>query len=156
MHCVQIVRDDFDTVLKAMFRARGESARVDIADAFGRHFYDALGLGTEFAMGIAATRHCLKIRNQYSHCAWWDDRSGNLAFANLEDIAKGNTFLTDLGALPPRHVDVPLLTSQEDFFVYVDRMLGWLNYEGRFRTGKLSSNPLLRPTHLQHPRMHLL
>jgi hypothetical protein len=97
MHCVQIVRDDFDTVLKAMFRARGESARVDIADAFGRHFYDALGLGTEFAMGIAATRHCLKIRNQYSHCAWWDDRSGNLAFANLEDIAKGNAFLTDLG-----------------------------------------------------------
>jgi hypothetical protein len=37
MHCVQVVRDDFDAVLKAMFRPRGETSRIDIADALGRH-----------------------------------------------------------------------------------------------------------------------
>jgi hypothetical protein len=36
MHCVQVVRDDFDAVLKAMFRPWGETSRIDIADALGR------------------------------------------------------------------------------------------------------------------------
>jgi hypothetical protein len=79
MNCVQVVRGDFDTVLKAMFRARGETARIDIADAFGRHHYDSAKLGTEFSMAISAVRYCLRIRNQYAHCGWWDDNSGNLA-----------------------------------------------------------------------------
>src|SRR4051795_4185228 len=85
MNCVQNVRDDFDAVLKAMFRPRGETSRIDIADALGRHFYHDRGLGTEFAMGIGAVRHCLKIRNQYAHCVWYDDKSGKLAFVNLEE-----------------------------------------------------------------------
>jgi hypothetical protein len=117
-----IVRLDFDTVLKAMFRARGETARIDIADAFGRHYYDGLKLGTEFSIAISATRYCLRIRNQYAHCAWWNDHSGKLAFANLEDIAKANTFLNDLVTLPTYHVDVPILSDQEKFFVYVDHL----------------------------------
>jgi hypothetical protein len=113
MNCVQVVRLDFDTVLKAMFRARGETARINIADAFGRHYYDDLNLGTEFTTAISAVRYCLKIRNQYAHCAWFDDNSGRLAFANLEDIATGHTFLKDLGTLPTYYVDVELLTDQE-------------------------------------------
>jgi hypothetical protein len=153
MNCVQVVRLDFDTVLKAMFRARGESARVDIADAFGRHYYEDRKLGTEFSMAISAVRHCLKIRNQYSHCAWWDDNSGKLAFANMEDIAKGNAFLADLATLPTYHVDVPLLNDQEAYFVYVDRILGWVNYEGRVRAGTLRSNALAAPQHLKQPLM---
>jgi len=66
MNCVQVVRDDFDAVLKAIFRVRGETARIDIADALGRHFYDDRGLATEFGMAVGAVRHCLKIRNQYA------------------------------------------------------------------------------------------
>jgi hypothetical protein len=85
MNCVQVVRDDLDAILKAMFRVRGETARIDIADALGRHFYDDRGLGTEFAMAIGAVRHCLKIRNQYAHCIWYDDYSGKLAFSNIEE-----------------------------------------------------------------------
>src|SRR6516162_3349233 len=86
MHCVQVVRDDFDAVLKAMFRGRGETARIDIADALGRHFYDDRGLATEFGMAVGAVRYCLKIRNQYAHCVWYDDNSGKLAFVNVEEI----------------------------------------------------------------------
>ena len=155
MNCVQVVRSDFDTVLKVMFRARGETARIDIADASGRHYYDDLNLGTEFAMAIAAAKNCLKIRNQYAHCAWWNDLSGKLAFANLEDIAKGNALLVDLGSLPTYYVDIPLLTTQEDYFVYVDQLLSWVNHEGRYRAKTISSQPLPKPAQLQMPMMHL-
>jgi hypothetical protein len=155
MNCVQVVRGDFDTVLKAMFRARGETARTDIADAFGRHYYDDLNLGTEFAMAIAAAKNCLRIRNQYAHCAWWNDLSGKLAFANLEDIAKGNALLVDLRSLPTYYVDIPLLTTQEDYFVYVDQLLSWVNHEGRYRAKTIFSQPLPKPAQLQMPMMHL-
>jgi hypothetical protein len=153
MNCVQVVRLDFDTVLKAMFRARGETVRIDIADAFGRHYYDGLKLGTEFSMAISAMRYCLRIRNQYAHCAWWNDNSGKLAFANLEDITKGNAFLNDLRTLPTHHVDVPILTDQENYFVYVDRFFSAINYEGRVQSGTLKSNAIGIPAHLKRPIM---
>jgi hypothetical protein len=60
-------------------------------------------------MAISAMRFCLRSQNQYAHCAWWNDNSGKLAFANLEDIAKGNAFLNDLVTLPTHHVDVAIL-----------------------------------------------
>ncbi len=78
LHCVQVVRDDFDAVLKALFRVRGESARIGMGEGFAWHFYDQLGLGTEFQEGIAAMRKCTGIRNQYAHCVWYDDNSGKV------------------------------------------------------------------------------
>jgi hypothetical protein len=80
--------------------------------------------------------------------------SGKLAFANLEDIAKGNAFLNDLVTLPTYHVDLPTLTDQEKFFVYVDGLLSAVNYEGRFRAGTLKSNAIGIPPHLKQPLMH--
>jgi hypothetical protein len=142
MHCVQVVRDDFDAMLKAMFRVRGETNRIDIADAFGRHFYHDIGLGTEFEMGIGAVKHGLKIRNQYAHCVWYDDRSDKLAFVNLEEIARDNARLLDLTSLTVMHTDVPLLAEQEQYFVYADEILAWTNFEGRVRKGIAASNPL--------------
>ena len=56
MQSVQVVRDDFDAVLKAMFRPRGEATHIDIADALGRHFYHDRDLGTEFEMAVGAIR----------------------------------------------------------------------------------------------------
>src|SRR5262249_34360443 len=78
---VTVAREDFDATLKAMFRIRGETARINIGDALGHQFYDKLGLGADFEMAVRAMRYCLKIRNQYAHCNWDDDRlSGRLAF----------------------------------------------------------------------------
>jgi hypothetical protein len=56
MQYVQVVRDDFDAVLKAMFRPRGEATHIDITDALGRHFYHDRDLGTEFEMAVGAIR----------------------------------------------------------------------------------------------------
>jgi hypothetical protein len=155
MHCVQVVRDDFDAVLKAMFRVRGETARINIADALGRHFYNDRGLGTEFGMAIGAIRHCLKIRNQYAHCVWYGDRSDKLAFVNVEEIARDNARLIDLKSLTVRYVDVPILQAQEDYFVYADELLLWTNYEGRLRDGKIKTNALIKPGHVQPPALHI-
>jgi hypothetical protein len=155
MHCAQVVRDDFDTVLKAMFRARGETARIDIADAFGRHWYPKYTLGTEFETAIAAVRYCLKIRNQFAHCVWYDDKSGKLTFTNLEEIAKGNAYLGDLKDLTTFYVDEPLLTEQEAYFVYTDEVISWVNYEGRLRAGKIDKNPQTKPKQPTQPPLHL-
>jgi hypothetical protein len=120
-----------------------------------RHYYHDRGIGTEFEMGVSAVRHCLRIRNQYGHCVWYDDKSGKLAFVNLEEIAKENARLKDLGSLTVLHVDVPLLKSQEEYCVYADDILAWTNHEGRFRDGKIRSNPLLKPRQPKLPDLNI-
>jgi hypothetical protein len=68
MRCIHVVRDDFDTVLKAMFRIRGEQQRLSVGDALGRHHYQALDLGVEFNAAVKPMDYCRQIRNQYAHC----------------------------------------------------------------------------------------
>ena len=158
MSCVQVVRDDFDAILKAMFRVRGETARIDIADALGRQFYEDRGLGTEFAMAIGAVRYCLKIRNQYAHCVWYDDRSGNLAFVNVEEIVRDNARLVGLQSLTVLEVDVPILQAQEEYFVYADDLLTWTDFEGRLRDGRMGqikTNPQMKPNQIGQPALHI-
>lgn len=151
MHCVQVATDDFDTTMKVMFRTRGESQRIQIADAMGRHVYEPLKLRTQFEMAISAVRKCLVIRNQYAHCVWWDDNSGKLAFANMEDIATLNDHQSDLSNLPAHHVDVPLLAEQQNYFEYASISLAYVNYEGRFRAKKLQNQPVQKPKQIEPP-----
>src|ERR1035437_6990718 len=122
MHCVKSARDDLDTVLKAMYRGRGETRRIDIADAFGRQTYRNLELGTQFEMAIGAVRHCTKIRNQYAHCIWWNDNSGAIAFANIEEIARLNEPVVDLRGMNVHHVTVAHLESQFAYFEYASKL----------------------------------
>lgn len=155
MHCVEVVRDDFDTTIKVMFRTRGEKQRIDVADAMGRHFYADHGLDQDFAMAIGAMRHCMKIRNQYAHCIWWNDNTGKLALANLEEVAILNTYLTDLNDLTALHVDVPLLEAQERYYGYAEDLMQWVNFEGRKRAQKLTTQPISRPRQIAPPPPHI-
>jgi len=157
LHCVHMGTGDFDAAMKSMFGKRGETRRINDAATLGKPIYDGLGLGKEFGDGVEALRACLKIRNQYAHCTWWDDLSGQLAFANLEDIADDPALqVSDLGHLPPLHVDLALLREQEGFFDYTDALLAWVNYEGRHRRGLLQSGSVpARPTPQAAPRLHL-
>ena len=155
-HCVNMARDDFDTVYKAMFKIRGETRRIDMADIFGRQHYHKLGIGNQFKIAISSIRYCLKIRNQYSHCNWWDDYSGNLAFANLEEIAENNSIVTDLKDLTVRHIDTKCLVHQELFFEYTDKFLTWVNFEGRRLAGKLSTPSQQAPKQLMQPPLYII
>jgi hypothetical protein len=133
LHCVNMVLGDLDTPLKAMFTVRGEGRRIKEAVKLGQGPYIALRLGTDFKRAIAAMRYCLLIRNQYAHWVWWNDNSGKIAFANLEDVALRKSRVKDLGKLKPHHVDATLLSLQEAYFAYTDQSLAWVNYEGRCR-----------------------
>lgn len=154
MNCVQVVRNDFDAVLKTMFRVRGETNRINIADALGRSYYAQHKLESEFGSAISVMRHCLRIRNQYAHCAWWDDNSGQLAFANLEEIAKLDIVQTDLKHMTTFHVNVRLLESQEEYFTHADDLLSYVNFEGRFRVGKMTTQPFSVPKRIAQPPLH--
>ena len=118
--------------------------------------YTTLGLKRDFQAAVAAMGYCLKIRNQYAHWVWWNDRSGKLAFANLEDEAKRKAKIKDLSKLKAHHVDTELLTAQETYFAFVDQYLAWVNYEGRCRAKIFPKNPLgRRPSRLKKPRLRL-
>jgi hypothetical protein len=154
LNCVQMGVGNFDSMLKGMFQKRGEKRRIDAAEALGTPIYQNLNLGTDFAGAIKAMRHCRLIRNQHAHANWWDDYSGQFAFANLEDAAKTTTIVTDLLNLFPNHVDVPLLQAQEAFYVYTDGLLAFVNYEGRKRANK-PTGPVAKPAFMAPPPLHL-
>ena len=155
MNCVQVALGDFDTVLKAMYGHRSESRRISEGERLGLPPYAALGLDAEFQAAVAAMRHCLAIRNQYAHGIWWDDNSGQLAIANMEDISRITTRVNDLAQLNPSHVDSALLDEQEAYFVFVDRALAWVNYEGRFKAGKITRGLPSRPVPPTPPALKL-
>ena len=155
MNCVRSARQDLDTVLKAMFRGRGESGRVRVADAFGRQIYRALGLGQEFELAIGSMRYCIKIRNQYAHCIWWDDNSGRLAFANLEELAEMNEKVEDLRGLTSRHVDCALLEAQFAFFENASDYLMWLLHEGNRKSDRPFVPNLQKPAALPQPPQYI-
>ena len=155
MNCVKSAREDMDTVLKAMYRARGETQRIEIADAFGRQTYRKLGLGTQFEMAVGAVRYCMKIRNQYAHCIWWNDSSGKLAFANLEEIAKLNDVVLDLRGISVHHVDSEHLSSQFAYFEYTSDMLVWVLQEGNKKEGRPAVPNLVKPNRRKPPALFL-
>jgi hypothetical protein len=156
MHCVQWAQDgNLDKALKGMFLHRGETPRIHAAEQLGHAHYQLYGLAADFRKAIRVVHYCLKIRNQYAHWVWWDDYSGKLAFANLEDLAKRKRPVRDLQKLHAHHVDATLLERQEAYFVYADEYIAWINYEGRLRAGKLKVQPLLKPKPMKRPKLRL-
>ncbi|MGA3242390.1 MAG: hypothetical protein ABSG03_39595 [Bryobacteraceae bacterium] len=154
LHCVQQGIGDFDLAFKTMFAKRGETPRVNAAQKIGRPAYEALGLEADFDLAIEAIRHALQIRNQYAHWTWWDDNSGQLAIANLEDLAKDPETVSNFDRLRVHHVDMPLLRAQLEFFAYVDLSVGWVNYEGRYLMGKLKQRFGPKPTPTAPPPLN--
>ena len=153
--CVAMARDDLDMVLKTMFRTRGETQRIEIADAIGRPSYRALGMETVFSEAIGDLRYCLKIRNQYAHCQWHDDLTGRLCFVDMEEIATPHKIIQDLRGLTFHYLTVELLADQESFFVYVGACLLYLNFEGRRKAGKISTPRHAKPKKAIRPPLHI-
>ena len=157
LQCVNAVRDDFDMVFKAMYRTRGETARITLADSIGRQSFKKIGLETEFAMAIGAMRRCMQFRNQYAHCVWIDGepRSNQLGFADLERIAKSSELTTGLTSLNPNFLNLDLLKSQEEYFHHTDLVLLWLQKEALLRLGKIQSHVYKKPAQLEPPPLHI-
>ena len=152
--CVNVAGNDPDTTFKALFRCRGELARIQIADALGRQKFGALGLGTQFEMTIGAMQHCRQIRNQFAHCTWWGDLNGNLGFTNLEEIAASNAPIEDLSGLTRFIIDVPLLLEQEAYFDNTEGWWSWLIHETHKKVHGRPSPYTSAPKHVKQPPLH--
>lgn len=155
LHCVQKGIGDFDCAFKKMFGERGETNRMNSAERLALGAYRALGLDGDFALAIDAIRHALKIRNQYVHWTWWDDNSGYLAIANLEGLAKDPKPVAGLDELSVYHIDLSLIEQQQRFFLYVDRCLLWVNFQGRLLTGEFKTHTYPRPTAVEKPALYI-
>lgn len=153
MNCVQVARDfDLNGTLKSMFRVRGETNRVLIADGLGRAAYDKLGLGAEFGLLIDTLRNCLAIRNRYSHAYWHNPNAGkDLCYVSLEELAKEDWDVKDLTALTFFYIDEPLLLTQEAYLEYARDLLIYLSFEGRHRAKKINVQPFKLPAPVQKP-----
>lgn len=149
--CVAEARNDLDMAFKAMFRPRGETQRIDIADAMGRVPYRDIRLGTHFEEAISSTRYCLKIRNQYAHCYWTDDFGRQLGFATLEETAKANQPLDDISRIKISDIDLATLKAQEAYFVYTHRCITYLLHEFKVRAERLTKSPFSIPKKVSRP-----
>ena len=156
MNCVQMAcGENLNTVIKAMFGARGEAKRIAQAEKLGQPHFAHHHLSLNFQHAIAIIRRCLQIRNQYAHWVLWDDSSGKLAFANLESLAKLKRKVNDLRKLRTFHVDATVLAEQEAYFVYCHRYTSWLNCEIRFRAKILPKKIVNKPKRTKRPRLKL-
>jgi hypothetical protein len=149
-HLVGHISGNSDVTFKVMFRARGEEQRINVGDAMARPLLSPGNFRDHYERTISGLRHCLKIRNQYAHCQFGDDSARGLWFVALEEIAKENKPY-DLAELTQTVIPVDLLNEQANYFVFVERSLGYLNHEWRFRAGKLSNQPVPRPPAIPKP-----
>lgn len=151
-NCVAMGIEDFDLALKAMYRPRGESARIEVADTIGRRAYVALGLGQEFDTCLTDLRFCLKLRDRYAHSQLYDDNSGQLAIVVLEEEAKKKTVVKDLTGLTTRHLTKEILRNQELYFLYARACIGYINYEGRFLRKQFNARLYNKPVLVARPQ----
>jgi hypothetical protein len=151
-NCVAMGINDLDMVLKAMFRPRGETSRIKIAEAMGQKVYMSLGLGESFNEAVEAMHFCLKLRNRYAHSHFYDDNSGNLALVSLEEIAKKRAIVKNLLGLKIKHLTKDILIQQELYFVYTRACIEFVNYEGRYLRNTLSRRLFEMPTHVGRPQ----
>ena len=154
MSCIDIASDDFDALFKAMFRTRGETQRLEIADAIGRYRFHALKLGTEFEMALGAIQYCLKIRNQYAHCHWLVV-PGRIGFVDLEEVAKENKLAHGESRFTYHNLTPDLVTKQESYFDYTDHFLWWLQSEAAIKRGKEKANPAPKPKQEARPPLYM-
>ena len=139
-----------DTGIKALYRIRGETARIKTADALMRGAYEKCGLKAEYTDGMGAARFCVTIRNQFSHCHWADDPTAGLFFTDLGEAAKDPYTLDFVW----RHVDKALLKDHEAYFGYAMEALFFLENEFLVRAGKLRVHAFPMPTARKPPSLH--
>ena len=142
---------DHDTIIRILYRLRGEESRFQIADAIMRPQFNAAELKGGYEEMMSAIRWCKKVRNQYAHSQWWAEPGQGLFFHDLEKSAKTNSGVTTIEF---RHVDVPLLASQEAFLEYADAWAVYLRDELTLRKGLSDHNGWTAPRAMPQPPLH--
>lgn len=139
-----------DMAIKALFRPRGESARVEIADAMAREAYVKAGFETPWCEAIGNFKYCLRVRNQYAHCNWFWRSDLGLGFVDLQAMAEEKKHLStqNLTVYP---LDLALLEAQEGYFAYVQDCLRYLTNAYAKKRGRAVNFDYSKPAKSQQP-----
>jgi hypothetical protein len=70
---------------------------------------------------------------------------------SLEEIAKKRGVIKDLRGLTTRYLTTAILGNQKAYFAYTRACIEYVNYEGRFLGGKLTSRIFETPEKLDRP-----
>ena len=121
-----------EKAVKALYRLRSESNRLELADAlvagdirdkkFGGHWHEA----------YCALKTCKNIRNQFAHGQFIGD-DGLLRFGDMDEAAtsKGKDFKIRM-----RPIHLSTLKTQLDYFGYTHHVLMWLGDQIRIESGQ--------------------
>jgi hypothetical protein len=151
--CLASSASDEDTALRTFFSVRGEGARLDVGHNLMWKLYEAAALSNQYTPVRAATLFCHTARNTFSHCHWADDPNAGLFYANLEAAAekKNSAFRSSIDW---RHVDAPILTTIEEYFINTSNRLMWIAAEYRVSIGKVRRNIFKWPRGTPQPKLH--
>lgn len=130
---VSHVIQDLDVAVKALYRSRGESQRVKVADALIRNRI-CTKVSNIYEDIISKIRVCLKIRNQYAHSNWISLADGRLGYVDIEEMANKNS-LIDLNNLSVYVLDISVIGDQARFFCEVAQNLNYLCMEVQYLNG---------------------
>lgn len=135
---------------RIFFRVHGESARLDVADAILRPYFEKLGLNGQWGNALGASRYCKDIRNQYAHSNWLTPKNDVLTFVNMDsDVASPDGPLM-LQLYP---TDLSLLKKQREYFEYTNDWLYFLQCRCRRKSGLESPDPAT-PKSIPQPPKH--
>jgi hypothetical protein len=128
----------------------GEGARLNVADAILRPFFNTLNLAGQWVDALDALRYCKDVRNQYAHCEWFTE-DGPLSFTNLEKGARSPAN----GILHSRFypTDLKLLQKQEQYLEHANDWLFYLSCQCRQHAGEASPVSQV-PTFIPQPPLH--
>lgn len=130
---VSHVVEDLDIAVKTLYRSRGETQRLDIADALIRNRIKSEVKQT-YETTLAHIRVCLTIRNRYAHANWVHAGADKLCYVDVEELAKGNQSV-DMGNIQLYHLDIDTVQDQARFFNEVMQNLNYLCMEIQYLMG---------------------
>ncbi len=135
---------------RIFWRVHGAAARIDVADAIIRPFFESIGLLGQWSNALGALRYCKDIRNQYAHCNWFTEKGKPLTFINFDkDVASPEGELM-LQLYP---TDLTLLQKQCEYFEYTNDWLFFLDCRCRRRRG-VSAPDAVAPKSIPQPPKH--
>lgn len=149
-HAMTGTLQPYPPILRALYRLRSTSSRIDAADALARPAFARLKLVEDYSGMLVGVKRCLAIRNQFAHCNWADHERGGLFFVDLQDAAaKDDEWEHDWF-----HVDDSLLSQHELFFVETQSWIFYLDHEVLLRMETIKSHAFPRPPALTLPPLH--
>lgn len=146
---VRHVTGDMDIAVKSLYRARGESQRLDIADALIRNRINP-EIKQIYEETLGHIRVCLTIRNRYAHSNWIQAGGNRLAFIDIEELAKRNEPI-DLDHLSHYHLTKEVVEDQARFFNDVMQNLNYLNMEIQYLNGSSAITGFHYVTNIRRP-----